>query len=164
MSDERPTGDASRQHAGAQPASAESSSPATTAGAPPAARAPRKRRWGLILLGIFVLFPILVVTLWTVIALSWPYSSGDRAGYVQKFSHKGWLCKTWEGELAMVNVPGAMQDRFTFSVRDDSVAQVISRFMGSRVSLHYEQHRGVPFRCFGDTEYFVTGVRPVGGP
>jgi hypothetical protein len=122
---------------------------------------PRKRRWGLMLFGIFVILPVLLIALWTAIALNWTYSRGDRAGYIQKFSDKGWLCKTWEGELAMVNVPGAAQEKFAFSVRSDSVAHEITRLMGSRVALTYEQHRGVPLRCFGDTEYYVTGVKAV---
>lgn len=94
-------------------------------------------------------------------ALSFTYSSGERAGYVQKFSHKGWICKTWEGELAMANLPGAMPQVFLFTVRDDAVAEEINRSMGERVSLHYEQHRGLPTSCFGDTSYFVTEVRRV---
>ena len=122
---------------------------------------PRKRRWGLMLFGIFVILPVLLIALWTTIALSWPYSRGDRAGYIQKFSDKGWLCKTWEGELSMVNMPGATPEKFLFSVRSDSVAHEITRLMGSHVALTYEEHRGVPLRCFGDTEYYVTGVKAV---
>ena len=99
---------------------------------------------------------------WTIIALSDTYSRGDRAGYSQKLSKKGWLCKTWEGELAMVNIPGAMQERFPFTVRSDSLAAVMTRNMGSQVSLTYEEHRGVPGSCFGETNYYVTSVRPVG--
>jgi hypothetical protein len=129
---------------------------------PPAtARAPRKRRWGVILFGIFVILPILLLALWTTLALNWTYSRGDRAGFIQKFSQKGWVCKTWEGELAMVNLPGAAQERFAFSVRDDSVAHAITRLMGSRVSLTYEEHRGVPTRCFGETQYYITAVKPI---
>jgi hypothetical protein len=99
---------------------------------------------------------------WTVIALSYTYSRGDRAGYIQKLSKKGWICKTWEGELAMVNIPGAMQERFPFTVRSDSLATTMNKLMGSQVSLTYEEHRGVPGSCFGETNYYVTSVRPVG--
>jgi len=126
--------------------------------APTATRAPRKRRWGVVLFGVFVILPILIVALWTTIALSWSYSDGFRTGYVQKFSQKGWICKTWEGEIAMVNMPGQAQEKFAFSVRNDSVAHAITRLMGNRVTLHYDQHPGIPLRCFGETEYFVTGV------
>jgi hypothetical protein len=128
---------------------------------PPGPPPRRRRHWGVILFGVFVILPILAIALWTTVALSWSYSKGTRAGYIQKFSEKGWLCKTWEGEIAMVNVPGAMQERFEFSVRDDSVAHEILRQMGSRVTITYEQHPGVPLRCFGETEYYVTGVKSI---
>jgi hypothetical protein len=131
-----------------------------TAPTPPAPKAPRKRRWGLMLFGIFVILPILLIALWTTIALSWAYSQGDRAGYIQKFSQKGWLCKTWEGEIAMVNMPGQAQEKFNFSVRSDSIAHEITRLMGNRVDITYEEHPGIPLKCFGETDYFVTGVRP----
>jgi hypothetical protein len=138
----------------------EGTTPTASASPPPVEKPPpRKRRWGLMLFGIFVILPVLIVALWTTIALSWSYSRGERAGYIQKFSDKGWLCKTWEGELAMVNVPGALQERFAFSVRSDSVAREITRLMGSRVALTYEEHRGVPLRCFAETDYYVTGVK-----
>lgn len=121
----------------------------------------RKRHWAMILLGVFVVLPIVVFVVWTAVALNWSYAVEQRAGFIQKFSEKGWLCKTWEGELAMANpLPGAMPEKFEFSVRDDSVAHQIQRLMGSRVAITYEEHRGVPLRCFGETEYYVTGVRP----
>ena len=127
-----------------------------------ASSAPRagRRRWPWILLGV-VLTPVLLLAAWTAIALSYTYSeAGHRAGYIQKLSHRGWICKTWEGELAMVNIPGAAQERFPFTVRSDSLARVMSKMMGSRVSITYEQHKGVPTTCFGDTEYYVIGVEP----
>jgi hypothetical protein len=111
--------------------------------------------------GVVVVVPTLMLSAWTAIALHWHYSAGNRAGFIQKFSQKGWLCKTWEGEIAMVNMPGASQDRFAFTVRNDSVAKEITRLMGSRVSLEYQEHRGVPGTCFGETEYYVTGVKAI---
>ncbi len=99
--------------------------------------------------------------LWVWLTLTWSYSEGERAGYVQKFSHKGWLCKTWEGEIAMVTMPGAIPDKFEFSVRDDATAAQINALAGKRVVLIYQQHKFIPSNCFGETEYFVTGVRPV---
>ena len=96
---------------------------------------------------------------YTWLTLNWSYSSGERAGYIQKFSQKGWLCKTWEGELAMVPVPGAIPEKFFFSVRDNALADRINRSMGKRINLHYEQHKGVPTCCFGETEYFVTDIK-----
>jgi len=120
----------------------------------------RRRKWPWILLAV-LLTPVLILAAWTAITLSYTYSeAGHRAGYLQKLSHKGWICKTWEGELAMVNVPGAAQERFPFTVRSDSLAHVMSKLMGSRVSITYEQHKGVPTSCFGETEYYVIAVEP----
>jgi hypothetical protein len=121
-----------------------------------------RRHWLAITVGLIVLVPALGLSLWIYTALQWTYSQGERAGYIQKFSQKGWLCKTWEGELAQVNVPGAAQERWNFSVRDDSVAAAITRAMGNRVALSYNQHKGVPTSCFGETEYYVSGVRVLG--
>jgi hypothetical protein len=113
---------------------------------------------------------LLVLYMWLV--LHWSYAKGERAGYLQKLSIKGWVCKTWEGELAMVNVPGALTEKFFFTVRDEAVAKRVSALLDKRVVLSYEQHVGVPTSCFGDTAYFVTDARevtdtkevPVGAP
>ncbi|ARU31190.1 hypothetical protein CAP31_05510 [Sulfuriferula sp. AH1] len=109
----------------------------------------------------FILVPVLLFAVYTWVVLHWSYSSGERAGYVQKFSKKGWICKTWEGELAMVSMPGTMSEKFDFTVIDDTVADKINKNLGKRVSLDYEQHKGVPSSCFAETEYFVTDVRVV---
>jgi hypothetical protein len=110
---------------------------------------------------IVLLIPAVIVALWIWVTVGYTYSSGERGGYVQKLSRKGWLCKTWEGELAMANLPGTLPEIFHFSVRNDSIASLIDKNVGRRVSLRYEQHRGIPTSCFGETEYFVTGIRPV---
>ena len=117
----------------------------------------RKR---LLLAGV-VAVPVLVFALYVFVSYYWTYSSGERAGYVQKFSRKGWICKTWEGELAMVSMPGALAEKFYFTVRDDGVAGRINQTLGQRVSLSYAQHKGLPTTCFGETEYFIDGVRMV---
>jgi hypothetical protein len=83
---------------------------------------------------------------------------------VQKLSKKGWLCKTWEGELALVTMPGTVAEKFYFSVRDDAVAQSINQSLGRRVSLTYEEHVGVPTTCFAETSYFVTSVKVIDDP
>lgn len=123
--------------------------------------APRRRGCGkptlVLLLVALVAAGLFALYLWA--ALSYDYSEGERAGFIQKFSRKGWVCKTWEGELAMVNLPGAMPELFRFSVRDDAVAKRINDSMGQRVTLHYEQHIGIPTSCFGETDYYVTEVR-----
>lgn len=107
---------------------------------------------------------LLLLIAYTWLVLSWSYSNGERAGYVQKFSHKGWLCKTWEGEMALVSMPGTVAEKFYFSVRDDAIAKQIEATVGNRVALTYEQHLGVPSTCFGETQYFITGVKVVAEP
>jgi len=105
-----------------------------------------------------------ILALYLALAFEWTYSSGERAGWIQKFSHKGWICKTWEGELTMVSLPGAAPEKFAFTVRDEAVAEQVNRNMGQRVLLHYEQHRGLPGSCFGETGYWVDSVRLAGAP
>ena len=129
--------------------------------APPPKKSVLRRHWGKLLLGGALVVPILGFTLWTVIAMAYTYSSGDRVGYVQKLSQKGWICKTYEGEIAMVNLPGQIANTFQFTVRSDSIAAVINKLQGQQVALEYKQHKGVPTSCFGETEYFVSGVRAV---
>ena len=113
------------------------------------------------LLGI-LLAGVLLLAGYTWATLHWTYSTGERAGYVQKFSKKGWLCKTWEGEMALVSMPGTVAEKFYFTVRDDGVATRINESVGQRVSLTYHQHLGVPTSCFGETQYFIDGVKVVG--
>ena len=129
---------------------------------PPPAPVKKKRNKVLMVLFALLLIPAIIVALWIWVTLGYTYAVGERAGYVQKISKKGWLCKTWEGELAMANLPGTMPQIFSFTVRNDSIAHVIEQNAGKQVSLTYEQHRGVPSSCFGETEYFVTRVSRVG--
>ncbi len=128
---------------------------------PVAAPRERNRHKILTLVVIVLLVPVVIFSLWTWVTLGYSYSRGERGGFVQKLSKKGWLCKTWEGELAMANLPGTMPEIFRFTVRNDSIAGEIEKDVGKRVSLSYEQHRGIPTSCFGETEYFVTAVRAV---
>jgi hypothetical protein len=113
---------------------------------------------GKILFGIIAL-ALLVLAGFSWLTLHWSYSEGERAGYVQKFSKKGWICKTWEGEMAMVTMPGTVAEKFAFTVPSDAVAAKLNADIGKRVALHYEQHRWIPSSCFGDTQYFLTDVR-----
>ena len=115
-------------------------------------------------LAAIAVLAILLLVAYTWLVLSWSYSSGERAGYVQKFSHKGWLCKTWEGEMALVSMPGTVAEKFYFTVRDDALAQRLTQSIGQRVALSYEQHIGVPTSCFGETQYFVSDVKVVEEP
>ena len=120
------------------------------------------------MLKIFIGFLIAVVLAlvgFTWFTLNWSYSDGERAGFLQKFSRKGWVCKTWEGEMALVTLPGTMAEKFAFTVRgDDALAKELSANIGKRMSVHYEQRKWIPTSCFGDTEYFVTGMEVAPAP
>lgn len=144
-------------------------SPASSAPDPSSpAPAPRpgfaRRHWGKLTLLVLFGLPALGVTAWSLVALSYTYSSGTRTGYLLKLSQKGWVCKTWEGELAMATAPGVAPEKFIFTVRNDSLAAAITDEIKrgrSRVALEYREHRGVPTSCFGDTPYFVEGFSVV---
>lgn len=107
---------------------------------------------------------LLLIALYTLFMLWWSYSDGDRAGVLQKFSKRGWICKTWEGEIAMYVVGGVAPQIWDFSVRDDEVARQLQEAVGQQVRLHYAEHRGLPTNCFGETDYFVNRVEVVGPP
>jgi len=131
-----------------------------TAASPPSPQPTFFRRHRLKLVPL--LFLLVVVgggALWTLATLKFSYSSGDRVGFVQKLSKRGWLCRTWEGELAMSPVPGSTPQMFDFTIPDGTVAKRIDELEGKKVALHYEEKRGLPSSCFGDTRYFVTDVR-----
>ena len=108
------------------------------------------------LIGVIALF-----ALYTFVSLKWSYSDGERAGYIQKLSKRGWVCKTWEGELLLASMPGAIPEKFLFTVRDNAVAAQIAAAAGKKVVLTYAQHTGVPSSCFGDTQYFIEKVQVV---
>ena len=125
-------------------------------------QSPARRGWSRkskVILFSILLLPFVLFTLYTMLVLNWSYSDGWRSGVLQKFSRKGWICKTWEGELAMSTVPGVAPTIWLFSVRDDAVAGKVSDAIGDRVNLHYTEHRGIPSDCFANTNYFVDSVR-----
>lgn len=105
-----------------------------------------------------LVFVAVLIAAYFAVVLNWNYSTGERAGWLQKLSYKGFVCKTWEGELALVSLPGSSVEKFLFTVRDDAVANKLQAAMGKRVSLHYEEKVGLPTSCFGETRYFITGV------
>jgi hypothetical protein len=130
-------------------------------GPPTRGWASRAGRWIRNFLILVVLVAAGLAALYAYVATSWSYSTGERAGYVQKFSNKGWVCKTWEGEIAMVALPGSMPEMFSFTVRDDKVAAEVNKSLGERVVLTYDYHLPLP-SCFGETRYWITAVRRVG--
>lgn len=114
---------------------------------------------GLLKYAIWLLIiPIALFSLYTWASLNWVYSSGERAGYVQKFSLKGYVCKTWEGEIVLVSMPGTQAEKFMFTVKDDLTAKKVNDSLGKRVKLIYEEHKGIPSSCFGESAYFVQDI------
>jgi hypothetical protein len=135
----------------------------------PPTPAPKRGRgkWMLTAILFLIVLPLAAFALWVSVTLNFSYSNGTRVGELRKFSQKGWVCKTWEGELAVASGPAVVPQIFEFSVRDDQVATQLESANGQYVRITYEQHRGVPTRCFGETEYYVTKVEPMqvqGGP
>lgn len=111
--------------------------------------------------GVAIALILLGITIYIWFILSWAYSSGERVGFMQKFSKKGWICKTWEGEQVLLSPPGTIADKFYFTVRDEEVAKQINQSLGKKIAVEYEQHKGLPTSCFGDTEYFAKAVKVV---
>jgi hypothetical protein len=110
---------------------------------------------------VFLTVLVLLFAAYTAVVLNWSYSTGERAGFLQKISEKGWVCKTWEGELTLVSIPGTTPEKFLFSVRDPEAYKAINAAIGTKVAITYEQHKGIPSTCFGETEYFAVAVKPV---
>jgi hypothetical protein len=110
---------------------------------------------------VFSTVLVLLFAAYTAVVLNWSYSTGERAGFLQKISEKGWVCKTWEGELTLVSIPGTTPEKFLFSVRDPEAYKAINAAIGTKVAITYEQHKGIPSTCFGETEYFAVAVKPV---
>lgn len=122
-----------------------------------------KGKWIMNGILFLVILPIALVALWVTLALNYSYSTGERAGFVQKLSKRGWVCKTWEGEMALANGPNVVPEIFRFTVRDDAVAAEINNSLGRQVKLDYDQHKFLPTTCFGETEYFVKKVAALSG-
>jgi len=123
----------------------------------------RRSRFKWYVLGFVAVLAAMVV-LYTLLMLWWSYSDGERAGVLQKFSQRGWVCKTYEGELAMYVVAGVAPQIWSFSVRDETVVEELNKAVGQHVRLHYSEHRGLPTNCFGETDYFVDRVEITAPP
>jgi hypothetical protein len=115
----------------------------------------KRRNWFGRIVVIVLVLVLLLAALWTWFALSWAYSEGERAGVLQKFSRKGWICKTYEGELALYVVGGVAPQIWYFSTRDEELAKKLNSAVGEQIRLHYTEHRGVPTSCFAETPYFA---------
>jgi len=121
----------------------------------------RSGRFGRWLMALLLLI-LAGVGLWTWFTLTWAYSDGERAGVLQKVSRRGWLCKTYEGELAQFVVAGISPQIWEFSARDPVIAAQLNKAVGHKVQLHYTEHAAIPTSCFADTRYFVDRVTVVG--
>jgi hypothetical protein len=130
----------------------------------PAPAAPRRRHLVPKLVLWLVVVPVLCLALYTWLTLNWDYSNGYRSGLLQKFSQKGWVCKTYEGELWQSVVTNVSPTVWDFSVRNARVAKALDSLVGKPVRVHYTEHRGVPTTCFADTRYFVDSVFMVAQP
>jgi hypothetical protein len=91
------------------------------------------------------------------------YSEGYRAGLLQKFSHKGTIFKTYEGEMILSSVAGGnnvviASEKFLFSVTDKSLANKLDTLQGRNVILHYSQ-KNAALIWKGDTPYYVDSVK-----
>lgn len=122
-----------------------------------AAASPARRRWPMYVVGTLVGAVILFV-IYTGAVFSFSYSEGERGGQLRKFSKKGWICKTWEGEVAQSISTGLAPEIWYFTVRDERVVKAIQAGLNKNVVLHYKEHPGIPTSCFGDTRYFVDSV------
>jgi len=111
---------------------------------------------------LLVLAAMFLLSAYTWLVVHWNYSNGYRSGMLQKFSDKGWLCKTHEGELWQSVVPNVAPSIWWFTVRDQGVARQLDTLVGRNIRLHYTEHRGIPTSCFGDTRYFVDSVAAIG--
>lgn len=131
---------------------------------PAAKPASKKRRRLWLKVGLpLILFVVVACGLWVWATLGFVYASSQRTGYVSNLSQRGWLCKTWEGELTVTRAPGIADTTnsatFRFTIRNDSVAKALQRVEGHQVTLSYDEHRGMPTTCFGETQDFVQGFR-----
>lgn len=86
------------------------------------------------------------------------YSEGTRAGELIKFSRKGVIAKTWEGEISQ-GISGATIFKFSVENKEKDVIKQLQDLQGRYVKLDYFE-RYKTFFWLGDTKYFITAVEP----
>ncbi|HCE59162.1 MAG TPA: hypothetical protein DER09_15345 [Prolixibacteraceae bacterium] len=110
---------------------------------------------------LFVL--VIVIAAFIYFKYAFDYSKGYRAGLLQKFSEKGVVFKTYEGEMILSSVQSnanvaIASEKFLFSVADESVAKQMEQIQGKNVVVHYREKKGtLPWR--GDSPYIVDSVK-----
>jgi len=114
----------------------------------------------------FIIIVILAAFIYWKFAFT--YSDGFRAGLLQKFSRKGTIFKTYEGEMILSSVQSnanvaIASEKFFFSVTDDSIAKKLEQMQGQFIVVHYEQ-KNSSLMWRGDSEYLVDSVRVTGNP
>jgi len=113
----------------------------------------------------FVIVLMLIASIFIYWKYYYTYSNGYRAGLLQKFSYKGNLIKTYEGEMILSSVSGTSNvviasEKFYFSVKNSKLAQILDTMQGQMVIVHYKQKNGVLF-WNGDSEYQVDSVKRI---
>ncbi|WP_026916036.1 hypothetical protein [Christiangramia portivictoriae] len=110
-----------------------------------------------ILGGIFILWLLYYAFVYFV-----PYSEGTRSGELIKFSRKGVITKTWEGEISQ-GISGAQIFSFSVLDKNDEVIKNLQEYEGDYVKLTYVE-RYSTFFFWGDSKYFITGVEQSQSP
>jgi hypothetical protein len=108
-------------------------------------------------------FIILIIGIWIYWSYFFTYSDGYRAGLLQKFSRKGNIFKTYEGEMILSSVQSnnnvaLASEKFIFSVSDKNIALQLDSLQGKNIVVHYtEKNNTLPWR--GETKYIVSSAK-----
>jgi len=113
-------------------------------------------RWVIAVIVLIVISIIYVKYFYT-------YSEGYRAGLLQKFSHKGAIFKTYEGEIILSSVSSSRDvalasEKFLFSVTNKSLVRQFDTLQGQPVIVHYRQ-KNAPVFWRGDSPYLVDSIK-----
>ena len=111
----------------------------------------------------FIILLIIIGSLVIYFKYFYTYSEGYRAGLLQKFSHKGAIFKTYEGEMILSSVSSTTNvvlasEKFNFTVINKNIVSQLDTLQGDMVIVHYKQKNGKVF-WRGDSEYLVDSVR-----
>lgn len=114
-------------------------------------------------IGIYFVIVVVVMTaLFFTIAYYASYSDGDRTGELIKFSRKGYVFKTWEGEISQ-GIAGAQIFKFSVLDNDEEVIETLKKYQGQYIKVTYVE-RYTTFPWWGDTNYYITAVKKEQSP